>query len=433
MDVDIIRDVFVKESKTFPNRFTIPSGRVTEQMLNNVTDYDAWKRMRSLMSPTFSTGKLKQMTAQINRCARQCLRLMLDHCSDHRSMEVKEFAGCYTMDVIASTAFGLDLNTKEDHNNQFAVMARKAFNFKRFNPAIMISFFFPVLSPLLKWLDISLFDKDVVQFFADVTEQTLRERDNSEGDRVDFLTLMKRAHQDDHSVDRDELIESEGNILLSKQQRGMSHDEVVAQGLLFFLAGYETTASAISFLAYSLATNPDCQDKLRQEIAQVMAEKDDDVDVTHEDLQKTPYLEMCINETLRMYPSVLRLDRVAAHDTVVGGGIKVPAGGLVSVPIWLLHRNPQYYPNPEKFIPERFSAEEKNSRSPLCFLPFGAGPRNCLAMRLAMLEVKVVMLHILRHHRFVTTPDTQVPLELAKFGLLKAENGIHIKLEEWRM
>ncbi|XP_075550556.1 cytochrome P450 3A19-like [Dermacentor variabilis] len=141
-------------------------------------------------------------------------------------------------------------------------------------------------------------------------------------------------------------------------------------------------------------------------------------------VSKLKYLHCVVSETLRLYPSAPRLERSALEDYVLGEtGIKLPKGCTVVVPIYALHRDPEYFPEPDAFKPERFSDENVGSIRPYTYLPFGAGPRNCIGMRLGLHAVKVALLHSIHKVQFVRTEKTQVPLKMKiGFGAVTAED-----------
>lgn len=122
---------------------------------------------------------------------------------------------------------------------------------------------------------------------------------------------------------------------------------------------------------------------------------------------KMKYMDMVIDETLRLYPPATRLDRVANNDYEYEG-IKIKKGQIITVPIYALHHDPDYYPNPEKFDPERFNDENRKTRDSMAFMGFGAGPRNCVGMRFALTEIKLLLSIILSNYRFVTCDQTPV-------------------------
>lgn len=130
-------------------------------------------------------------------------------------------------------------------------------------------------------------------------------------------------------------------------------------------------------------------------------------EVNYDSIVEMKYMEMVIDETLRMYPPGTRLDRVASNDYEYEG-IKIKKGQIITVPIYALHHDPDLYPNPEEFDPERFNDENKKLRESVAFLPFGAGPRNCVGMRFAVVEIKLLLATILSKYRFSTCSQTPV-------------------------
>ncbi|KAG7265319.1 hypothetical protein CRUP_021628 [Coryphaenoides rupestris] len=139
------------------------------------------------------------------------------------------------------------------------------------------------------------------------------------------------------------------------------------------------------------------------------------------------YLDSVINETLRLYPIAMRLERVAKASVEING-LVIPKGTVVMVPLWALHRDPDLWPNPEEFRPERFSKENKESIDPYTYMPFGLGPRNCIGMRFAMVMMKLALVEILQRFSFATCDETEVPLEMDTQGLLTPKRPIRLKL-----
>uniref|UniRef100_A0A8D2DS30 unspecific monooxygenase n=1 Tax=Sciurus vulgaris TaxID=55149 RepID=A0A8D2DS30_SCIVU len=151
--------------------------------------------------------------------------------------------------------------------------------------------------------------------------------------RVDFLQLMINSQ----------------NSKDTEPYKGLSDLELVAQSIIFIFAGYDTTSSTLSFIIYTLATHPEVQKKLQQEIDAALPNK---APVTYDVLFEMEYLDMVVNETLRLYPVIERIVRVCKKDVEING-VFIPKGTVVAVPIYSLHQNPKYWPEPEKFSPER--------------------------------------------------------------------------------
>ncbi|KAH7946632.1 hypothetical protein HPB52_002214 [Rhipicephalus sanguineus] len=207
----------------------------------------------------------------------------------------------------------------------------------------------------------------------------------------------------------------------------LTEDEALAQCVLFFVGGQETTASMVAFAAHLLAVHPDVQDKLRREVDECIATHGSEPSM--DAVARLKYLHCIVSETLRLYPTAPRLERSAVEDCVLGEtGIKIRKGGMVTVPLYALHRDPEFFPEPDAFKPERFSEENADSIKPYTYLPFGAGPRNCIGMRLGLHAIKVALLHSVHKVQFVRTEKTQVPLKMATvFGAVTAEDMTPIK------
>lgn len=209
-----------------------------------------------------------------------------------------------------------------------------------------------------------------------------------------------------------------------KHTKGLTKNEIYGNALIFMVAGYDTTANTLTFASYSLATNPDVQDKLIEEIDREIADKP----LEYENVMSLEYLDMFVSEVLRLWAPTSRFNRTAAKDITLNG-VNIPKGVDVSIPQWVIHRDPEFWPDPDKFDPERFTKENKEKRNPYVYLPFGAGPRNCMGMRLALFETKLAIVGILQKFKFVTTPETEVPPELLNGFFIKPKNGMILKLE----
>ncbi|CAB1423066.1 unnamed protein product [Pleuronectes platessa] len=137
---------------------------------------------------------------------------------------------------------------------------------------------------------------------------------------------------------------------------------------------------------------------------------------------------MVVNESMRLFPIASRLERMTKASVEVNG-VTVPKGVVIVVPIYTLHRDPALWPEPEAFKPERFSKENKDNVDPYAFLPFGAGPRNCIGMRFALLAMKLALVMVLQNFSFVPCKETQIPLELGVEGFVTPAVPIKLKLE----
>lgn len=159
------------------------------------------------------------------------------------------------------------------------------------------------------------------------------------------------------------------NLGPAKGEWGLTDEEVVGNIILFMAAGHETTATALTFVLHNLVNDQEAQERLRQEILRHMQESGGRL--KYDLVSELPFLDAVVNETLRMYPSVSTFVSRRALADYKHGDINIPAGSHVIIPIWTLQHDPKYWPEPEKFKPERFLPENRSSITPFTFLPFG--------------------------------------------------------------
>lgn len=208
------------------------------------------------------------------------------------------------------------------------------------------------------------------------------------------------------------------NVKFNSSNKKLSENEVISQAFGFLMAGYETTATALTYATYELALNPDVQEKLRDE---VNASLNSNGKIDYEVLCRLPYLDAVISETLRNHSPAIKIMRLATQEYTVGDtGITVYPGQQVEVPIYAIHHDERYYENPFKFDPERFMPHNRHKLVPYTYLPFGAGPRNCIGMRFSLLETKLTLAQLVRRYKLFKCNETDVPLIYDRKALLSA-------------
>lgn len=292
---------------------------------------------------------------------------------------------------------------------------KKLVKFDFFDPVFIVSFVFPFICPLLAKFNVSVFPNDAVDFFMRSISKIKQDREKeTQKGRVDFLQMMIESQK----------TPTNGNNEANHNYKALTDIEVLSQAFIFIFAGYEPTSNTLGYLAYELALHPDVQQKLVEEIDSAFPNK---APLTYETVMQLEYLDMTMNETLRLFPLGGRIERVCKKDVEING-VTIPKGAAVMIPPYILHRNPEHWPNPDEFRPERFSKENKDSIDPYTYLPFGAGPRNCIGMRFALLSLKVAIVALLQHFTFQICKETQVPLKLSSHGLLSPEKPIILKL-----
>lgn len=340
---------------------------------------------------------------------------------------------------MASISFGMDIDSVRDLDNVFY---QKGKRFTATTGIQGLKFFLVTLGgeKLLKWLGIRLTPRDVADFYLDVVSRTIKYREENGVVRPDFIHLLLQArknilHHDQH----DEQLDSAGFSTVEEHLKSTLENpkqwtdlDIAAAAASFFFGGIETTTTMLCFAIYEIALNPDIQNKLREEIDAVQEELGDGR-LTYEAMQRMKYLDMVVTETLRKWPPFGVLTRKCNKEYVMenGDGIKVTIekGGHVQFSVHAIQRDPQYYPDPMRFDPERFSDENRHLINQDTFLPFGSGPRNCIGSRLALMQAKCLLYYLFRYFTVEISERTDVPLQLDNMALgLRAKNGFWFNL-----
>ncbi|CAG2120727.1 unnamed protein product, partial [Medioppia subpectinata] len=286
---DIISQVLSKEFTSFTNRRKLTTGdAIADNMLQITTD-DKWKRLRAIVSPTFSTGKLRKMRPLIDDCLQTLVTNIgkMSTNSDH-SVDMKTVYGAYTMEVIIQVAFATKVDALIDDKNPIILNAKKLMSqdFKIWQLIhVLIIFMFPKVA---KFFGMTFMPKDITGFFTDLINKIIAERRTGKaldgGKRYDFLQLLLDANERNNEENSDETHKQETTTesdVLSEEQttplqlntKSMSDAEMISQCVLFFIAGYETTATTISYAIYLLSENPESQQKLFEESKSIFETK----------------------------------------------------------------------------------------------------------------------------------------------------------------
>uniref|UniRef100_A0A6E8W4R8 Cytochrome P450 n=1 Tax=Anopheles coluzzii TaxID=1518534 RepID=A0A6E8W4R8_ANOCL len=446
-DPELIKQITVKDFDHFVNhRAILPgdesSSRNSSIMFTKVLfnlNGQRWRNVRNTLSPAFTGSKMRQMFTMIVECSENMIKELATFTG--QEFEVKNLFIRFTNDVIASCAFGVRINSFRDKENVFYRYGKDITNFGRLKVFLKMMGY-QLIPKLMAWLEIDIFDREHVQFFIDLFRQSVQEREQHGIVRPDMIHLLMQANKGKlryQPTDHEEVEgfatakESNDEKVVPEDMVKLSENEMVAQCLIFFLAGFDIIASVMTFLLYEVALDPEIQQRLYEEIQQV-SESLDGKSITYDALQNMRYLDMVVSETLRKWPSQPATDRLCNQDYKVTDvtpnvDIIIPKGCIVSIPIAGLHYDPAIYPDPTRFDPERFNDENKHKIPLGAYLPFGLGPRNCIASRFALMEVKAIVYQLLRNYEFKRSERTPVPLKLAKgFASTSAEKGIYLQL-----
>ncbi|XP_043279253.1 uncharacterized protein [Venturia canescens] len=379
-----------------------------------------WRALRTKLTPTFTPGKLKQMYGTIVEIGDKLAEYLKPIAEKREIAEFKDIMARYTTDTIMSTAFGLDANSLENPNSEIRYWGRRVFDPHPFWNTVAI--FAP---QVMDFFSISLTERPIINFFVNAFTETMQLRKANNVQRPDFMHLLMQLI-DRGYVDADVGDNPSNNDEVSHVK--MTVLEAVAQAYEFFVAGFETSATTASYCLYELAANQDIQDEVRKDIDVALQKFGG---ITHESVQSMTYLHKTVCETLRKYPALPMLNRVCTKDVVVPTtNLHMNKGVDVLIPILGIHRDPDIYPDPDKFDPERFSEANIAARHPYTYLPWGEGPRVCIGMRFAHAQVKVGIICMLSKYRISLGPDMTGPIKYdPALPVLSALGGINLRVD----
>uniref|UniRef100_A0A667Y706 unspecific monooxygenase n=1 Tax=Myripristis murdjan TaxID=586833 RepID=A0A667Y706_9TELE len=355
---------------------------------------ERWKRIRSTISPCFTSGRLKQVIMTSGSQEQQtCMHTKNVHISDiFIYLFFCRFLAPYSLDVVTSASFSVDTDSINHPDDPIVVHVKRVLKFKLW--PIFFLLIFPFTSRLFKLLGISLMDMTSVNFFYGVLKK-FKDQHQAE-DSVSFhLFQVHRYCRINHE----------------SPSKGLTYNEILSQAFLFIFGGYETTSVTVTYILYCLAINPDALQTLQEEIDTNLPRESP---ITYEGLMGLQYLDQVICEAMRFIPTAPRLERMCKK-TVQLNGVTIPEGTLVGIPAHILHKDPRYWSTPELFRPERFSKDSGEEVNPYAYMPFGLGPRNCVGMRYALLTMKMVIVRLLQSYTLETCKDTVIPLEFNAF------------------
>lgn len=290
-------------------------------------------------------------------------------------LNVKQTMSCLTTDVIGSAAFGLECNCFQEINSPFCYHANKVFKGSTWdNIRSIIVYIWPKFA---NKLGLSTYNKEVTTFFTEFIKKSVDYREQSRVIRKDFMQLL---------ID-----------MKNSEEQTLTFNELAAQCFLFFVAGFESSSLTMTFVLYEMSLNMNIQKRAREELLTVLEKYDGEI--TYDAIMELKYLQQVVDgkltfndfepifnisvnlfvEVLRKYPPLPILHRrVTETYKIPGSDLVLEEGAILFIPVHALHYDSDYFPDPEKFDPERFSDEEKPKIKRGCYLPFGDGPRNCI-------------------------------------------------------
>jgi len=372
---DYVRHVLVDNNRNYSKETH------TNQLFNKVvaeglltTEGETWRKQRRMMQPAFHRTRLEPMDAMIAEATETMLRGWQDFQARNQPVDIGLEMATLTLTVTTRALFGVILG---DEVREVGEMVNRAVAFleKPSDPRVRQS---------MEQLDA-------------VVARIIKQRRHDFQDRGDLLSSMM--------LTRD-----------SETGEAMNDQQLRNQIMTLMLAGYETTASALSWTWYLLSQKPAAFARLRSEAQRVL----DGRAPRYGDLENLPYTRQVLNEGMRLFPPAWTLGRRALGEDEIGG-YHVAPGTTIAICIYTLHRHPGFWDRPDAFDPDRFTPENSAGRHKYAFIPFGAGPRQCIGNTFGLMEASLIIAHVAQHHELHLVPGARAVPE-AVFVLRSARD-----------
>ena len=380
---DLIESVLVVNARNWVKHYALRMNRLLFGDGLLTSDGDAWLRQRRLLQPLFHHDRLAGYAAVMIAMAER----LADSWQDGETRDLLADMGRLTLEIISRALFGAGLPEKARDIGAALADVGRSFN-RRLAGLVILPESVPTPANLRM--------RRAVRRLDDILYDLIEQRRKA-GGRDDLLSVLLEA--------RDE----SGGRMSDRQLRD--------EAMTLFLAGHDTTALTLSWCWYLLAQNPQAYDALQAELATVLGGRPP----TPADLPRLPYTERVVLETMRLYPAAYMMGRQAVAACELGG-YRLPAGATVLMGQWLMHRDPRWYDEPERFLPDRWADGLAKRLPKFAYFPFGGGPRVCIGNSFAMMEACLVLASLARRCRFALVPGP--PIRPAPAITLKPERGI---------
>jgi len=362
---DLIESVLVRSPQNFQKDRVIRNSRWFFGQGLLTSEGDFWLRQRRLSQPAFHRERVTSYAKIMTDYTEQ----MLANWRDGEACDIHQEMMQLTLRIVVRALFNVEPEQTINISSAVNALMRNATGARMLMPPI--GRFLPTPTMIEVRRSVRHLDETVYGII---------ERRRSDGrDSGDLLSMLMHVRDDD------------GTRMTDRQLR----DEV----LTFLLAGHETTALALSWTWHLLAQHPEIEEKLRSELDRVLGGRTPEFS----DLAALPYIDSVIKESMRLYPPAWSLARTVVSDIEVRG-FRIPAGSNIVMSQWIMHHDPRYFPEPEKFVPERWLEERSRKLPRFAYFPFGGGPRQCIGAAFATMEANLLLATIAQRFRLTVVP-----------------------------
>jgi cytochrome P450 len=372
---DAIEEILVTQAKHFIKHFAL---RLNPLVLGRgllTSDGDFWLKQRRLIQPIFLASRIKSYAPEMVAATER----LIAEWKPGEKRDIHAEMMRVTLDIAAKTLFGAEVGAQA--KDVAAAMEVFQANFlDRFNSLIPLPLWIPTPANLRMRRAVRQLDAILYRM---IDQRRHTPSPSPSGQANDLLSLLLNA-RDEHGG-------------------GMNDKQLRDEAMTLFLAGHETTALTLSWAWYLLAQAPAAEQKLLAEIDMVLAGRTP----TADDWPKLKFAEMIALESMRLYSPAYVFGREAIDDCTIGG-YHVPRGTTILMSQWVVHRDPRFWDEPDKFRPERWGEERVKTMPKFAYFPFGGGPRVCIGQQFAMMEMALILATIAQKFRFRLEPGATV-------------------------
>ncbi|NP_001165932.1 cytochrome P450 4AB23 [Nasonia vitripennis] len=386
---------------------------------------EKWRHRRKILTPAFHFNILRKYMDITQEQGEKLIKFL--QCDGKESVQsLIPFCSKFTLNIICESAMGValdSLDTKTIEKYKQAIYKIGEITVYRMPRPYIHDW----MLKLVPFLPINRHRKQALSILHEFTAKVLKERKEYH-DRTGNKYLQGLT-EEDKDGDEDVYMGCKKrlamlDLLLSAEKDGLIDDEGIKEEVdTFTFEGHDTTGMAMTFILMLLAENKNAQDKARAEVNEMLKKNNGILGIA--EVQELHYLERCIKESMRLYPPVPTIFRDVSEDLQFKHGL-IPGGSCVVCHFYDLHRDPNFWDEPDKFDPDRFLLENSSKRHPFAYIPFSAGSRNCIGQKFALLELKSILGRILQN--FYLEPVTRLAdIKLIADLVLRPSEPVHLK------